>query len=61
MKMTKNIKTIGFLTTTPDKVALDIFKGQQAGKDILYTKFYWKYIMMIIKVIPEFIFKRLDL
>ena len=60
-KMTKNIKTIGFLTTTPDKVALDIFKGQQAGKDILYTKFYWKYIMMIIKVIPEFIFKRLDL
>ena len=60
-KMTKNIKTIGFLTTTPDKVALDIFKGQQAKKDIIYTKFYWKYIMIIIKLIPESIFKKLDL
>ena len=60
-KMTKNIKTISFLTTTPDKVALDIFKGQQAKKDIIYTKFYWKYIMIIIKLIPESIFKKLDL
>ena len=60
-KMTKNIKMIGFLTTTPDRVALDIFRGQQARKDIIYTKFYWKYIMMIINLIPESIFKKLDL
>tara|TARA_Y100001970_G_scaffold68449_1_gene87181 strand:+ start:2630 stop:3352 length:723 start_codon:yes stop_codon:yes gene_type:complete len=60
-KMTKNIKTIGFLTTTPDKVALDIFKGQQGRKDIIYSKFYWKYIMIIIKLIPESIFKKLHL
>ena len=60
-KMTKNIKMIGFLTTTPDKVALDIFKGQQGRKDIIYSKFYWKYIMIIIKLIPESIFKKLHL
>ncbi len=60
-RMTKNLKTIEFLTTTPDKVAQDIFNGQQKRKDIIYTRFYWKYIMMIINLIPESIFKRLDL
>jgi hypothetical protein len=60
-KMTKDIKTIEFLTTTPDKVALDIFKGQQSNKSIVYTKFYWKYIMLIINIIPESLFKRSNL
>ena len=60
-KMTKDIKTIEFLTTTPDKVALDIFKGQQSNKSIVYTKFYWRYIMLIINIIPEPLFKRLNL
>ncbi len=60
-KMTKSIKTIGFLTSNPDKVALDIFKAQQSRKDIVYSRFYWKYIMIIIRLIPESIFKKLDL
>ena len=60
-KMTKDIKTIDFLTTTPDKVALDIFKGQKSKKSIIYTKFYWKYIMLIINIIPESLFKKLNL
>ena len=60
-KMTKDIKTIKFLTTTPDKVALDIFKGQQFNKSIIYTTFYWRYIMLIINIIPESLFKRLNL
>ena len=60
-KMTKDIKTIKFLTTTPDKVALDIFNGQQSNKSIIYTKFYWRYIMLIINIIPESLFKRLNL
>jgi len=60
-KMTKDIKTIEWLTTTPDKVALDIFKGQQSNKSIIYTKFYWRYIMLIINFIPESLFKRLNL
>ena len=38
-KMTKDIKTIELLTATPDKVAMDIFKGQQSNKSIIY---YWK-------------------
>ena len=59
--MTKDIKTIEWLTTTPDKVAMDIFKGQQSNKSIIYTKFYWRYIMLIINFIPESLFKRLNL
>ena len=60
-KMTENIKTIGFLTALPSQIALDIFKGQQSNKSIIYTRFYWKYIMLIIKSIPESIFKKLNL
>ena len=60
-KMTKDIKTIELLTATPDKVAMDIFKGQQSNKSIIYTKFYWRYIMLIINIIPESLFKRLNL
>jgi len=38
-----------------------IFKALINNKDIVYIPFFWRYIMMIIKLIPENIFKRLDL
>ena len=59
-KMTKGMKLPKLLTSTPEDVAKHIFKAQQKGKDILYTKWIWKYIMLIIRHLPEFIFKRLD-
>ena len=60
-KMTRGMKLPKLLTGTPEKVAKDIFKAQQKGKDILYTKSIWKYIMLIINHIPEFIFKKMDI
>jgi len=50
-----------FLVAKPDKVAKDIISAIKKGKPILYTPFFWKWIMLIIKLIPEKIFMRLSL
>lgn len=60
-KMTEELELPQKLTAEPNEVAEDIFKAQQAGKNILYTKWIWRYIMLIIKHIPEFIFKKLSI
>ncbi|WP_196141072.1 SDR family oxidoreductase [Aliikangiella sp. G2MR2-5] len=60
-KMTENMDLPENLTAQPEQVAADVFSAQQKGKDILYTKWVWRYIMLIIKNIPEFIFKRLSI
>lgn len=60
-KMTKHLDLPVKLTSEPKEVALDIYEAQQKGKDILYTKGVWKFIMLIIKNIPETIFKRMNI
>jgi decaprenylphospho-beta-D-erythro-pentofuranosid-2-ulose 2-reductase len=60
-KMTKGMELPPKLTVSPEIVAIDIFNAQQKGKDILYTKWVWKYIMLILKHIPEFIFKKMSI
>lgn len=60
-KMTVGLDLPTKLTAQPEDVALDIFNAQQKGKDVLYTKGIWRLIMLIIKHIPEFIFKKLSI
>ncbi|PHS56188.1 MAG: short-chain dehydrogenase [Sulfurimonas sp.] len=60
-KMTQKLHLPERLTAEPIDVAEDIYKAQQAGKNILYTKSIWFLIMLIIKNIPEFIFKKLSI
>ena len=60
-KMTEDMDLPEKLIAQPDSVAEDIYKAQQKGKNILYTKWIWKYIMMIISNIPEFIFKKMSI
>ncbi len=60
-KMTQHLDLSAKLTAQPEDVALDIYNAQQKGKDVLYTKGIWRLIMLIIKHIPEFIFKRMSL
>ena len=60
-KMTENLALPEKLTAQPAEVAQDLFKAQQAGKNILYTKWVWRYVMLIITHIPEFIFKKLSI
>ncbi len=60
-KMTEDMDLPAKLTAQPEDVARDILNAQQRGKDVLYTKWQWQFIMAIIKHIPETIFKRLSL
>lgn len=59
--MTSEIEKGGPLWATPEKVAGDIYKAAQKGKNEIYTPNFWVLIMLIIKNIPETIFKRLTL
>jgi len=53
--------TKGQLWATPEKVASDIITSIEKKKHTLYTPFFWRFIMMVIRNIPEVIFKRLKL
>lgn len=60
-KMTRGLALPGALVAEPDEVARDIYHAVKKKKNIIYTKWFWKYIMLIIRNIPESIFKRLSL
>ena len=60
-KMTQHLTLPKRLTATPNEVANAIYKAQQRQKSTVFVKPIWRYIMIIIQCIPEFIFKRLSL
>jgi len=57
-KMTANLKLPSILTASTERVARDIYYAQQRGQTVVYTKWFWKYIMLVIKHIPESIFNK---
>lgn len=59
--MTEGMNLPGLLTAEPETVANDIYRAYIKNKNIIYTKWFWRYIMMIIIHIPEGIFKKLNL
>lgn len=60
-KMTANIITPAILTATPKQVAETIVNAVTKRKDVVYSLWIWRWIMMVIKLIPEFLFKKLKL
>jgi short-subunit dehydrogenase len=46
---------------SPDRVADDAVRAIRKRKNVVYSPWYWRYIMGVIRVIPEVIFKRLPL
>lgn len=60
-RMTRNMELPRMLTSKPEEVANKIYYSQQKKKSVLYVGSIWFLIMTIIKLIPENIFKRLNL
>lgn len=60
-RMTENLPLPGILTAQPEDVANAIFKAVKAKKNEIYVKWFWRYIMLIIKNVPEGIFKKLKM
>jgi short-subunit dehydrogenase len=50
-----------FLVAPPEKVAQDILKAADRKRDVIYTPFFWRYIMLIIRSIPERMFKKMSI
>lgn len=48
-----------FLFSTPERTAKDIVKAISCGVAVLYTPFYWRWIMLLIQCLPRGIVKRL--
>jgi len=60
-KMTAGLPLPGPVTAKPEHVANDVFKAYQKRSNQVYTLWMWQYLMLIIRNIPEPIFKRLSL
>lgn len=60
-KMTEGMPLNPALTASPEQAAAGIFKAYKNKKNIAYVLPIWAIIMMVIRNIPEFIFKKLKL
>jgi decaprenylphospho-beta-D-erythro-pentofuranosid-2-ulose 2-reductase len=49
----------GALWATPERVARDIVRAMDKGRSVIYTPWFWRWIMLVIKHIPGRIFDRL--
>jgi len=58
--MTKGFKK-GFLWAQPKQVAEAIIIAIKKRKNVVYVPWFWRWIMAIIRSIPESIFKRMSL
>jgi decaprenylphospho-beta-D-erythro-pentofuranosid-2-ulose 2-reductase len=56
-KMTSNLKLPAILCSSKEKVAKIIYKSHLKNKSNIYAPGYWRFIMFIYKLIPDFIFK----
>ncbi|VGO12951.1 Decaprenylphosphoryl-2-keto-beta-D-erythro-pentose reductase [Pontiella desulfatans] len=60
-KMTENLELPAALTASPEQVADAVYNGMRKGHNTVYTLWMWRYIMLIIRHIPEFIFKKMGM
>jgi hypothetical protein len=59
--MTADMNLPPALTATAEAVAIDIDNAVRRKRDVLFTPWFWRWIMLIIRMIPNSIFKKLTL
>lgn len=60
-RMTEHLQLPPLLTATPAQVGEAVYKAVTHKKNTVYVKGIWRWIMLIIRSIPEFIFKKMKL
>ena len=60
-KMTENLELPAALTASPEQVADAVFQGLEKKKNTIYILWMWRWIMLIIRHIPETIFKKMGM
>lgn len=56
--MTDHIEKGGPLWATPEKIAKIILSAERRGKTKIYAPWFWRYILLVIRLAPFFVFKR---
>jgi short-subunit dehydrogenase len=59
-RMTWGLKGM-FLVASPKRVAHDVCRAIRKRKNVIYTPWFWGGIMLIIRNIPRFLFKRMKM
>ncbi|MEJ2566395.1 MAG: SDR family oxidoreductase [Gammaproteobacteria bacterium] len=59
--MTAGFDKKGLLWATPEQVAHRIVSAMKRRRDVVYTPWFWRWIMLIIRSIPERLFKHMKL
>lgn len=59
--MTASLPKGGPLWATPDAVARVIVKGLSGDSAIVYGPWFWRYILLVIRFLPERVFSRINL
>jgi decaprenylphospho-beta-D-erythro-pentofuranosid-2-ulose 2-reductase len=59
--MTRALSLPSVLVVSPEKVAKDIIIAVTKNKNVIYTPWFWRYIMLAIIHLPAFVFKKLKL
>jgi decaprenylphospho-beta-D-erythro-pentofuranosid-2-ulose 2-reductase len=57
-KMTEHLGLPKFLTAQPEEVANAVYNGVRNKRNVIYVKWFWRWIMFIISAVPETIFKK---
>jgi short-subunit dehydrogenase len=59
--MTRGLALPAALVVSADKVASDIVRAVEKKQDVLYTPWFWRFMMLVIMHIPGTLFKRMKL
>ena len=60
-KMTEDLDLPEKLTAQPDEVAEAVHRAVTVGKNVIYVRRIWQLVMLIIRNIPEGVFKKLKI
>ncbi|MCB1671637.1 MAG: SDR family oxidoreductase [Gammaproteobacteria bacterium] len=51
----------GPLWASPERIAAIIVRSIERGRHTVYAPFFWRFIMFVVRSLPDFIFKRIKL
>lgn len=60
-RMTEGMKLPPLLTAEPEEVGRAVLDAERGGSDVVYVRRIWRGVMAMIRLIPEPLFKRLEL
>jgi short-subunit dehydrogenase len=60
-RMTEGMKLPPLLTAQPEEIAAAVLAAEQKRRDVVYVRWIWRFIMIVISAIPERLFKRMRL